>query len=49
MSFLTLFFGSIGGVLDPNTLFEKKIYKISLEIKLMLKIVRHVTVMNNDN
>ena len=32
------------GVLDRNTLFEKKIYKISLETKLMSKIVRNAAI-----
>ena len=37
------------GVLDQNILFEKKNYKINLEIKLMSKIVRNIVVMDNGN
>ena len=37
------------GVLDRNNLFDKKIYKISLETKVIAKIVRNTAVMDNDN
>ena len=36
-------------VLDRNNLFEKKNYKISLEIKVIAKIVRNIAVMDNGN
>ena len=36
-------------VLDQNTLFEKKNYKISLKIKLMPKVVRNAAVHDNGN
>ena len=36
-------------VLDLNTLFEKKNYKISLETKLMSKVVRNTTVHDSNN
>ena len=39
----------LGRVLDRNNLFEKKNYKISLETKVIAKVVRKAVVMNNNN